>query len=346
MRSPSVLRRATKQVVGGERVLFNEDDVPPLSFWEASARLYGASDLTPEDYFNAAKAYSSLATRQSSAWKAKLLREHNLTPYVLHYTALILISGPPSDLWRLGLHMLNAAAELDYAPSILTMVRVYSRAKPDSRAASPGATKAVHRRFQQLVAAGKNPDALTLHGMLLAAEDNDMSDDLALKSFDKALRMGEAGGEWGPVRPPAANQAAREPDTDENSGPAVTSNSGGDTEDEERVRPLRWNWEVSCHTGRARILTKRGQIDEALAALRVATLELDNGEAYVEMAKILPYDATERETYLTKAAVSGSGEACNMLAVMAFQRAGGTASAQAEEHKLWGKEWNALADQD
>jgi Tfp pilus assembly protein PilF len=185
------------------------------------------------------------------------------------------------------MHMLTAASSLGYTPSTLSLIRILTQAGNVKLTERREMFRDTVARFKQLLQTGKNPDALTLQGLLLLREGNDT---YALKYFDQAI------------------EAARSKDSaDQQLSPAV--------------RKPRWSYEGSCHQQRGLVLMKQGQREAATAAFKTVALELNLAEGYLELAKLLPQNAPERETYLIKAAQAGKFEACERLALDAIDKA-------------------------
>ncbi|KAK3692890.1 hypothetical protein B0T22DRAFT_374185 [Podospora appendiculata] len=302
---------------GSESLIFSEGDVPPIDFWAQRVPYIGPEDLTAEACFHAARQYCALATPVGSTWKQMLQRDHDIDPYTLHYTAIMLLGGgdQPGETWRLGLHMLGTASDLDYAPSTLTFMRLMTKAVEDksSRMRETKMYRSAESRFNGLVKATKHPDAITLQGLRLRRQGDDNA---ALVHFNKAVEVG--------------------------------AKSGNNDSDTTKERPPRWNWEATCHLERGRILLQQGNQEAAEAAFRIAALELDVADGHLELGKILPGDSQEREHHLRKAAQSLNREACLLLADAEKQRAlaAGLAAPQRKQHQKLADEWLLLAGDD
>lgn len=250
----------------------------------------------------------------------------------------MLIHGGLSDRWRLGMHVLHSASELGYGPSTLNLVRLMSTAaaKKSKAVADSLLFQKADERFKKIVRKGRDPNALTLQGLIYAGRRQDGP---ALASFDDAQRVG-ASGAW------AKSQRLQSPALLQDTAAASRS---GEKESESlaavAVRPKRWDWEPSCVLGRGRIFLKQGRREDAQAAFRQAALELDNAEGYLALAQLLPKDSAQREEYLTKAAISGVTEACALLAESERAKAEQSDSdrEQVGMHDRLAREWFNLA---
>ena len=249
----------------------------------------------------------------------------------------MLIHGDLSDRWRLGMHILHSASELGYTPSTLNLARLMSTvaAKNSKAVANSLLFQKADARFREIVRKGKDPNALTLQGLIYAGRGQDGP---ALTAFDNAQRVGASSG-WSKAQqlgsPAALQETATASRGKKDSEPMATT----------VVRPKRWDWEPSCVLGRGRILLKQGRGQDAEAAFRRAALELDNAEGYLALAQLLPKDSPQREEYLTKAAISGVTEACALLAEVERAKAEQPESdkEQVRMHDRLSREWSNLA---
>lgn len=226
--------------------------------------------------------------------------------------------------------MLGTASDLGFAPSTLLLIRLMRQSEDSAKLTKSPLFTSAMARFRDIVRQKQDPDALTLQGLILADRDDNAK---ALECFDQAVQAGSRTSDLA-VPEEASLGADQEPAAD-----AEHSSS------ELNVRPFRWSWEASCHIGRAKILLQRGRRKEAVNALRIAAMELDNPQGYVELAKLLPEDAPERDRYLRLAAVSGHTEACQLLGESEVEMATrpGQSKGDAREHSLWASEWFSLA---
>lgn len=185
------------------------------------------------------------------------------------------------------MHMLMSASSLGYTPSTLSLIRILTQAENLKVTERKDMFRDPMARFRRILQNGENPDALTLQGLLLVRQGHDTQ---ALKHFDQAIKA-----------------ASRKDSAGQESMPAV--------------RKPRWAYEGSCYHQRGRILLKQGRREEAAAAFRVVALELNLAKGHLELAKLLPHDAPERETCLLKAAQASQFEACELLAHDAIGKA-------------------------
>ncbi|KAJ4391616.1 hypothetical protein N0V93_005235 [Gnomoniopsis smithogilvyi] len=277
---------------------------------------------------------------------------------MLHWIGILLLSGNTTTGWRLGTHMLRSASELGYTPSTLSLVRVFRSVPPHmfDRAANTVMYREANARFQEIVKAGTDPDALTLQGIIHAKSVEKGSRLKALAAFSQATtawqtRQRENGSvtkEIAAVVPGKGTQASAA------TSDCVTNSDAVDAAADRRFtlpppRQPRWEWEVSCILGQANILVQsRETTEEALKLFKVAALELDNPVGFLMLAKLMdgPRDSPERRVYLLKAAVSGDTEACQELGELEALAAARNDLSQKQrtEHKMLSKEWLRLAD--
>jgi hypothetical protein len=256
------------------------------------------------------------------------------------------MSGAPGPSWQLGLHMLGTASDLDYAPSTLTLIRLLSRSKSGSDVQSSKLFRDAERRFSALVKTGKDPDALTLQGLLtlrrkeaVGGDHNKRADAAALSCFDRAIEAAaKSGNTYAPLPDPNTT-----PQGDIRKD-AASAPPGGEMQ--HTKREPKWPWEAVCHLGRGRVLsTKQDGHEAAEAAFKIAALELDMPEAYLELGKMILRTAgreKEGNEYLLKAAVSGNQEACLILAEAELQRSNeeGLSKTQQKHHQRLAAEWS------
>ncbi len=127
----------------------------------------------------------------------------------------------------------------------------------------------------------------------------------------------------------------------------VGSVGKSDTENPGSVRPKRWDLEPSCLLGLCQQYYKQGQRKRAEAMARKAAFEIDNPDAYLVLAELLPPHAPERERCLTKAAVSGVPQAGRQLSELLGKKAAKTPDKeQALELLRMAGEWERVASGD
>ncbi|PSR94274.1 hypothetical protein BD289DRAFT_150589 [Coniella lustricola] len=317
--------------------LFNARDVPNLPEWTVSLEGLGNKHLTAMECMEAALRYVAVATQYESEWRGKLATEANLTPHLLHWLGILLLTGNTAPRWRLGTHMLRSASELGYTPSTLTLVRTF-RSMPTAMFEQKGRSSKMYRaadaRFQEMIKDGKDPDALTLLGTIEAKESG--NPEQALNTFKLANKAWEDANPNSMSSKQTETEGIRAPDA--SSGPYITLPP---------PREPRWEWEVTSLLGQADILLKLGREQEAVDLYRVAALELDNPHAFLQLAKLMrgSLASPERRTYLLKAAISGSPEACRAMGRLEGLVAKDETISQKEraQHELLSKEWIRLS---
>ncbi|KAK3302422.1 uncharacterized protein B0T15DRAFT_514457 [Chaetomium strumarium] len=303
-RAPSVLKKSrTTSNPTTHRQLFQESDIPALKLIQdflshPEQRLYRC--ISAEECRDVALRFASVARgpKESPAWKGALLRDHNIDPRTLYCAAIPLIA-PQGGLGNIGNYMLMTASSLGYTPATLSLIRSLLDASDELFPRLKANLGDAVVRFIQLVRTERSPDVLTLRGLWLLREGH--SDAYALKYFDQALEA-----------------ARRIPDGDADRQHTQQQQQQQRTAS---TRDPRWTFEGSCHLKRGLILARQGRTDEAIASFKVVALELDLADGYVELAKLLPPDAPERESYLLRAAQSGNSEACRLLALDMAEKA-------------------------
>ncbi|KAK1835211.1 hypothetical protein QBC39DRAFT_368545 [Podospora conica] len=306
---------------------FTPADIPPATLWENVLGL-APQDLTVADLDGAAKTYCAVATKGTSTWKGTLERDHGLDLYTLHYTAILLLTGPMGPYWHLGAHMLRTASDLDYAPSTMSLIRLVLRTTSVGPESSKYKT-AMHgplTKFRLLVQQGRNPDALTIDGALRLRRGDTGG---ALESFNRAIKVAAAGdpGAFAPT-----------PTQEELKYDSVVPPPP--------VRKPAWAMESMCHLERGRLLLRKGNREAAEAAFRVAATELDMAAAYLELGKMLPTTSPEREKCLLRAVLTGKTEAIPLLSMFNKSHEAphpALASSDPEDDERWANEWRLLA---
>jgi hypothetical protein len=238
------------------------------------------------------------------------LTDYNIDLYTLHYAALPLLSrGPGEPAGKMGMHMLYTASGLGYTPSTLTLMGIIGNSPEGSRARNGSVFQTIESRFKRILQTEKNPDAFTLQGLTLLREGQ--PDSYALRFFDKAIEAARI------IPQPSPSSAQPEPTgKQENTTPTA--------------RQPRWSYEGPCHQNRGLLLLKQNRTDEAAAAFEIVAHELGLAGGYAELAKLLPRDAPERETYLLRAAQGGDFDACRLLALDLADKAADSALSRAE----------------
>lgn len=235
--------------------------------------------------------------------------------------------------------MLRSASELGYDPSTLTLTRIFYSvpAAMQKKATASKMFIDADARFQRLLKKGTDPDALTLHGMILAKKETQSHDRLALDSFRRAERAWEAKDESGASSPASGSRSF-----------GVKEGTDPDYVNLPEPRLPRWEWEITWALEQAKILQKQNRTQEAKDLYRMAALELDNPQAFWNLSSLIdgPRDSPERRTYLLKAAISGVQEACRELGVLEKMMAEreGLADKDRADRELMSQEWFRLAD--
>lgn len=246
--------------------------------------------------------------------------------------------------------MLRSASELGYAPSTLTLVRTFRSMPRDvfaSRVAGSRHFRDADARFQALVRAGEDPDALTLQGIFLAEDGHAKK---ALQMFRRAEDAWEKKRKTDAAERAAAGAAAGGEATASAPTPAPAMAAGqGDDYVLPPPRAPRWEWEVSNALWQADTLRATGATAEAERLYRVAALELDNPRAFLQLAELLrggARDGPERRAFVLKAAISGERDACREMGELEKAAAArpGLASRERAERDRVSKEWFRLAD--
>ena len=214
--------------------------------------------------------------------------------------------------------MLITASSLGYEPSTLTVMGliVQSGRLPDF-AKSP-AWRLFDTGFKRLLRTENSPDVFTVQGVLLQRQGQ--ADNYVMSFFDKAIQSASI----------IPLSTADQPEPKNHGTPAV--------------RKPRWTYETLCHLGRGNLLLKHNRTEKALAAFKIAALELGHPDGYVGLAKLLPQDAPERETHLLMAAQAGNFEACRLLALLMADRAADPALPRDERVRAskMAHEWAAI----
>jgi hypothetical protein len=169
------------------RARFTKDDIPPLSFWKDAVRQ--VPELTPQECDRVANTYVRLAVADRPGWREKLGEDYA----TLHHLAILLMNGPPGPGFHIALHIYYTLTMLDYAPSILTLVRL-ARTR---QKLGESQFQLAEDKFAALARRRDDPNACTLQGLLLTAQLTPAADAEALEWFrTAALLGGEVPGAW------------------------------------------------------------------------------------------------------------------------------------------------------
>ena len=119
------------------------------------------------------------------------LSGHGLSPKLLHQCGWVLcLASPSQDYKYLGLRMVYSAVLLDYEPATLSLTRYMFRT---GRYPLTGYGK-LQSKFARLVAQGRDPNALTLQGMILQRDKGNELE--AIAAFRKAVELGRRASEF------------------------------------------------------------------------------------------------------------------------------------------------------
>ncbi|KAI1203758.1 hypothetical protein F5X97DRAFT_879 [Nemania serpens] len=369
-----------------DRKRFTRADVPPLEFWD-TARAPLATDLSADECLQAARTYVDAALKDASGWQRRLIatdddglttqrsspngqsslgrgkgedqdRGKTLSASTLHYVAVAIVINTADNMVRnIGMHMLHTLTRLDYAPSILTLVRMALRRKQHGSPPLEPAVKGLDRILRRVGDGGGGgggkfvykdgmsefaADACTLRALMYAAEDTREGDNNALRWFRRAYEVDAA---TAPLKPPVEDGAT----TAQEGGVHGGANPGGDDDVEGASFNPRWQWKLSFALGVAAIRLKRGETAKALDMYAVAAAELDAADGYVGMVKLLEEmgkaDTDEYAAALEKAATSGDQPAAQKMAEREWKRAaeGGLSKWEKRKRQVLAEEWMAIA---
>ncbi|KAI3336585.1 hypothetical protein HD806DRAFT_528185 [Xylariaceae sp. AK1471] len=344
------------------KVRFTRADVPPREFWEQHARAPLVADLGADECLQTAQAYADAALKDAPGWRQRLIAADGgegktLSAYALHYVAVMIAMNSQGNAPHLATHILHTLTGLDYAPSILTLVRMaLQRRRLDQPQFEP-AVEGLERMLKRIGDGSGNKassrrskidfaaDACTLRALIYAAENTREGDNNALRWFRRAYEIGSALESDVQTTPTAADQVTQE-QKQENEVDA-----GKDSEEgvEGAYFNPHWQWKVSFALGVASIRMKRGEIDKARDMYEVASSELNNATGYYEMANALEkMGKTDTEKYiesLQKAAVSGSQDAARKMGTREWGRAveEGLSKWEKRKRQVVAEEWMAIA---
>lgn len=206
----------------------------------------------------------------------------------LHYAAITLWTV--SDQ-KLSVHMLSTASALGYHPSTVSMVRFLTQMTNYFEARLQQPFRDIEARFRVLTKTTRDPDILTVQGLVALREDNE---DAALRFFQQAVTAAEL--DTG-IMPPLLLD-----DWQQMKGRTLPG------------RPLRFSYEKSCYYKLGKLLLKRGQRDEAFEAFKVAGQELYYAPAVVEHAKLIPLGMDAKHNGARHTALSSAGAQLNLEA--------------------------------
>ncbi|KAB5570349.1 hypothetical protein GE09DRAFT_704756 [Coniochaeta sp. 2T2.1] len=317
---PIPTRKPSPSTPSPETLVFTASDVPAPSFFASQLPLLGPPDLTVEQCIAATTLYCDGTTTRYPTWAKSLVSSNptQISPYILHYLALMLIYvNPPNPATHdLGWNMLVTAHQLDYTPSTLQLIIHLEATHPLATRPKdfkpPAPVQSAIARHQLLVRQGKDPSALALQANLLLERGNRRS---AAEMFAKAYRLGHSLPKEVPVG--GSNNQPRRP---------------------------RWLLEGATHVVYGKMMLEQGKREEAEAAVRVAAVELDQPQAWAGLAKIAETEEEGAECSL-RAAMAGIRSACESMSRMERERAleEGVAEGERRMRGLMAEEWGRLA---
>ncbi|KAL8303487.1 hypothetical protein RB597_005034 [Gaeumannomyces tritici] len=324
----------------GDGAYLTEDSVPDSEWWdETRAHLIEkqgmAPDAAPLDsagcisfvkrYIQASLDDIGNPLPWSSPSTVKKLTSMDFSPAHLHYIAVQLLAlgegdrPAPPPLMRLSLRMLDHASILDHDPSTVTLcltaIKMASvdggtkRRLSDIPPPFPAAINRFRARFRTSGAAAKDPDILTVWGLLHLFEDR-------LEMAERYLRLA-----MGPVLPAPTTGAHRRAPADADAAP--------DFDVDLKPRPPRFDAEPAACLALAKTTALMGRPEaDTAACYAVGAFQLDLARACMMLglltgtakvggkgeqqtggdwrARYVPY----RELLITRAAMNGIPEAC------------------------------------
>jgi tetratricopeptide (TPR) repeat protein len=219
---------------------------------------------------------------------------------------------------NLGYEILARLSELGCALSTMTLVRqsLHPRLAGRGGVSGKGSRRItmLTTRFEKMYESRllvDDPNAHTLAGLLHARKGDDIR---AVGCLKKALQAGSGD------RKEQTHSSSR-----------VT------------LRAPLWQWEVVCYRTLGQLYAKQGRRAEALAAFKIAALELDDLASILELARLLPRGEPIRREYLLKAAMSGMAEAASLYAGELRQLGETSNSEDAEHYQQQADEWARFA---
>ncbi|KAI1282267.1 hypothetical protein F5Y07DRAFT_351972 [Xylaria sp. FL0933] len=356
------------------KIRFTPADIPPREFWEQHAREPLVADLSADQCRRAAQAYADAALKNNPGWRGRLIVVNKiepppsangggggggggkgklLSPYTLHYTALMMaldLTGAGQSAGHLALHILHTLSGLNYTPSTLTLVRFALSRNVQDRPQFEPAVEALERVLRRIgdgssssssdaksVSKGHQSDfaadACTLRALIYEKENTREGDINALRWFRRAYELGQ------PMSSAADQVQKREAEKEDASEGGV----------EAAPFDPRWQWKTSFALGVGRIRMRRGELEKARDMYAMAASELDNANGYLSLADVLEkMGQTDTEKYvesLEKAAISGNLEAARKLGEREWGRTveGGLSKWEKRKSQVVAEEWMGVA---
>ncbi|KAK4661804.1 uncharacterized protein QC763_707835 [Podospora pseudopauciseta] len=291
--------RLAKREDANPKLLFTGEDIPSLDVWDRLSERAIARrippEITSEQMYEAVRSYCSIAIHNNNSWQPRLQSEFGIEPIVLHYAAISL--SPLSD-HKLCIHMLSTASSLGYHPSTISVMFFLSQISDffDARLKPP--FRDISARFRLLSRTSRDPDILTVQGLLALREDDQ---DAALRFFEQAIIAAEKG--TGILPPLVPGDFVSDGDTKEVPG-----------------RPLRFSYEKSCYYNLGRLYKRKGQTAKARDAFVIAAADLRHIPALVDHARMVELGQTAeenkyREVLLVSGAKMGNVKAFRQMVV-------------------------------
>ncbi|KAK4173485.1 hypothetical protein QBC36DRAFT_335773 [Triangularia setosa] len=300
-RLPPLHRHQPQQVrhyqysTGEAKRLFTDEEIPPLEAWQRLEKDHGLRTppgITIDRMYEVVRLYCTIATNKTVAWRARFQSEFGIEPIDLHYAAITLF--PITDQ-KLCMHMLATASAMGYNPSTVSLIKLLTRIDKYFEARLQQPFRDVEARFKLLAKTTRDPDILTIQGLMALREKNE---DAALRFFQQAITAADLGSGIMPPLLPGDTHLYGSPDL-------VAG------------RPLRFSYEKSCYYKLGQLLKKKGQLDEARKAFQVAAKDLRHVPALVEHARMVPLGQTaENNKYRERVLAS----ACTVLNVEALRQ--------------------------
>lgn len=384
------------------RARFTSADVPPLEFWADQARAPLVTDLSANECLQTARAYVDAALKDAPGWRERLIvtddspttqtqspggkgqwqgqgqglansrnknknKNKTLSAYTLHYVAAMIITGTVKSAHHIALHIMHTLACLDYAPSVLTHLRLGMKRDMIGKPQFEPAVEAFERILRRIgdgsgsgseSASSKDglpdlaADACTLRAMMYAEEDTREGDNNALRWFRRAYEVDAAATASLKSQadvtssPTTTTQQQQQQERKVDGGSADSSSKGNNVVD---TFDPRWQWKASFALGVGAIRAKRGETAKARDMYAMASAELDTAAGYLAMATLLEQTGRagtdEYVAALEKAATGGELRAARRLAEREWARAaqGGLSEWEKRKSQVLAEEWMAIA---
>ncbi|KAK4232072.1 hypothetical protein QBC38DRAFT_144540 [Podospora fimiseda] len=319
-------------------LIFTKDHVPSLEYYKEYVKNHDPDDITAEEMHRAVDIFCSVAKRGSSTWRARLEMDHSIDSYTLHHAAAPLMEDRSMKKYlEVGFEMMATASLLSYGPSTISLMQTFLLVELGTKRRK--IVSAVEAQFKRLVQTEKNPDILTIQGLVARKEGRN---DAALKFLNEAIELGNAG------KPP--------PPSIESLFSIIASPVLDNTSFTNfYLRKPRWHYEIPCRHVQGLLLLKKKQVDpsaalKALHSFLINAVELDDPVAYMQLSALHEHNARLRRYFLLKAAQVGHKEGIRLLVkeyLIQLEEAEKSASPEAlreapEIQYIWG--WILIAE--